>query len=132
MTMPFMDELTRSFFDQFVVAFRTFDGREIARRYHAPYLALHENGSIDCFVAHADIARYFQDVVDGYYRQGCRSCRYRDLGVVALGRRSALATVTWDLLEEDGNVLTSWRESYNLTLVDEGSLRVIASVDHVA
>lgn len=130
------DELTirraaSSFFDEFVVAFRTFDGSEIARRYQVPYLALHANGTIDCFAAQADLGNYFQDVVDGYYRNGCRSCRYRDLEVVALGTQSALATVTWDLLKEDGKVLTSWRESYTLTRVGE-SLRVIASVDHVA
>lgn len=131
-----MDELTircaaSSFFDEFVAAFRTFDGSEIACRYQAPYLALHANGTIDCFATHADIGNYFQDVVDGYYSNGCRSCRYGDLEVVALGTQSALATVTWDLLKEDGKVLTSWRESYTLTRVGE-SLRVIASVDHVA
>jgi hypothetical protein len=118
-----------SFFDEFVAAFRSFDGGEIARRYLSPYLALHADGSIDCFHSAAEIAAYFQKIVDDYHRSGCRSCRYRELEVVPLGARSALATVTWDLLREDGAPLTSWRESYNLTLVDE-SLRVVASVDH--
>ncbi len=119
-----------SFFDQFVSAFRTFDGDEIARRYRAPYLALHANGSIDCFGVHADIAKCFQDVVDGYHARGCRSCRYRDLEVVPLGRQSVLATVTWDLLKADETLLATWRESYTLTYMG-GSLRVIVSVDHV-
>jgi hypothetical protein len=118
-----------SFFDEFVVAFSTFDGNEIARRYQAPYLALRADGSTQCFLVAADIATYFQEVVDNYHRSGCRSCRYRDLEVKELGKRSALASVTWDLLEEDGTLLISWRESYNLTRVGE-SLRVVASVDH--
>jgi hypothetical protein len=120
-----------SFFDEFIVAFSSFDGAEIARRYRSPYLALHADGSVHCFAVHADIARYFQAVVDDYHSKGCRSCRYRDLEVVALGTRSALATVTWDLLREDGTSMVSWRESYNLTLVGE-LFRVVASVDHAA
>jgi hypothetical protein len=112
------------------MAFASFDGKEIARRYQSPYLALHADGKADCFHSAAEIAAYFQRVVDDYHRDGCRSCRYRDLEVVPLGRRSALATVTWDLLREDGTPLTSWRESYNLTRMGD-SLRVVASVDHV-
>jgi hypothetical protein len=122
-------DAARFFFDEFVSAFSTFDGNEIARRYQAPYLALRVDGSTQRFSADADIAKYFQEVVDNYHRSGCRSCRYRDLEVQALGKRSALATVTWDLLEDDGTLLVSWRESYNLTSVGE-SLRVVASVDH--
>lgn len=124
-----LERAASSFFDEFVIAFGTFDGREIARRYQCPYLALHADGSIDCFVVHADIGAYFQKVVDTYRSNGCRSCRYRDLEVTALGKRSVLATVTWDLLREDGTPIASWRESYNLTLGGE-SLRVVASVDH--
>lgn len=111
-------------------AFRTFDGSEIARRYLSPYLALHADGSIDCFAAHADVVKYFQDVVDEYHRKGCRSCRYKDLDVISVGRQCALGTVTWELLREDGSVLNCWRESYNLARVGDG-LRVFASVDHV-
>lgn len=117
------------FFDEFVEVFSTFDGSQIARRYMTPYSALHSDGTIDCFSTHEDIASYFQDIVDHYHRSGCRSCRYRDLEVVPIGTRSVLGTVTWDLLGEDGTVLSSWRESYNLTRM-ENSLRVFASVDH--
>ena len=112
-----------------MVAFRSFDGSVIARRYLTPYLALHANGKVDCFQSAAEIGAYFQRVVDEYHGSGCRSCRYRDLEVIPMGARSALATVTWDLLREDGTALTSWRESYNLTRVGD-SLRVVASVDH--
>lgn len=127
--MDDLERAARAFFDEFVVAFRSFDGSVIARRYLSPYLALHADGSIECFDAPDEIAAWFQKVVDDYHRDGCRSCRHRDLEVVPLGSRSALATVTWDLLRADGTALTSWRESYNLTRVGE-SLRVVASVDH--
>jgi hypothetical protein len=119
------------FFDEFVEAFRTFDGDEIARRYLSPYSALHADGSIDCFASHAHVAKYFQEIVDEYHNKGCRSCRYKDLDVVPIGGQSVLGTVTWELLREDGSVLSFWRESYNLARVG-GRLRVFASVDHVS
>ena len=118
-----------AFFDEFVKAFRTFDGSEIARRYVSPYVAVHADGSIDCFSAHLDVVEYFQRVVGGYHRKGCRSCRYHDLDVVSVGRQCALATVTWELLREDGSVVSSWRESYNLARVGEDP-RVFASIVH--
>lgn len=118
-----------AFFDAFVEAFHSFDGQRIARRYLAPYSALHAGGSVECFSTQAEIAAYFQKVVDGYRSQGCRSCRYGVLEVVSMGRTCVLGTVTWDLLLEDGRVLQSWRESYNLARTAEG-LRVFATVDH--
>ena len=120
-----------AFFDDFVDAFATFRGSRIAERYVAPYVALQTDGSVLPFTEHSAIGAYFQSVVDTYAAQGCRSCRYRELETLPLGRQSALATVTWDLLREDGTVLTSWRESYALVRKPEG-LRIFTSVDHVA
>ncbi|MGL4285333.1 MAG: hypothetical protein ACRCVA_03255 [Phreatobacter sp.] len=120
-----------AFFDAFVVAFQSFRGSEIAQRYAAPYVALHGDGSRDCFGSDAEIARYFQRVVSAYHDQGCRSCRYHDLVVTPLGRQSALASVTWELLSAEGVVMSAWRESYNLCR-SGGGFRVFASVDHVA
>src|SRR5262245_50547429 len=100
--MDDLERAARAFFDEFVVAFATFDGGEIARRYLAPYLALHADGKLECFHSAGEIAAYFQKIVDEYHRDGCRSCRYRDLELLPLGARSALATVTWDLLRGMG------------------------------
>jgi ketosteroid isomerase-like protein len=121
----------RAFFDEFVQAFASFDGRAIAGRYLSPYLAFHAPGSSQVFMSPDETASYFQRIVDGYHARGCRSCRYADLQVVALGRDCALATVTWELLAQDLSVLESWRESYNLCLV-EGCYKVFASTDHTA
>ena len=120
-----------TFFDDFVTAFRTFDGGEVARRYIAPYVALHADGSLACLTSQADIAQVFQQVVNAYHAEGCRSCRYHGLHVQLLGARSLLATVTWELLRGDGSVLKEWRESYNPACVADG-WRIFASVDHVA
>lgn len=129
-------EAATAFFDDFVAAFSHFDGPLIARRYSAPYVALQADGSVQCFAEHAAIGQYFQSVVDAYHQQGVRSCRYCDLEIVPLGTQGALATVTWELLDENGEIHTAWRESYNLahTAGDQEPAtgwRIFASVDHV-
>ena len=121
----------RTFFDEFVKAFRSFDGKTIARRYLAPYLAFHTAESTQVFMSADEIASYFQRIVDEYYAKGCRSCRYKDVSVTPLGKECAVGTVTWELLAEDRSVISAWRESYNLCLV-EGRFMVFTSTDHAA
>ncbi|MDX5371741.1 MAG: hypothetical protein LPK18_04810 [Pseudomonadaceae bacterium] len=122
-------ELARRFFDEFVTAFAAFDGALVAQRYLSPYLACSGPGALRVFVSGEEIGTYFQGILDDYRARGCRSCCYRDLEVVALGADCALASVTWELLDASGAVVTHWRESYNLCRVD-GRFRVFASTDH--
>ncbi|MFT3800936.1 MAG: hypothetical protein QM766_06905 [Burkholderiaceae bacterium] len=119
----------RIFFDEFVEAFRSFDGNIIAERYLSPYLAFHTAESIQIFTSRAETATYFQGIVDQYHAEGCRACRYKDMSVMQLGNECAIGTVTWELLAEDRSVISAWRESYNLCRV-EGRLMVFASTDH--
>ncbi|HVL00386.1 MAG TPA: hypothetical protein VM553_11275 [Dongiaceae bacterium] len=118
-----------TFFDDFVDVFASFNGGRIAQRYAVPYLAIRADSTSELFSSAAAIGAYFQGIVDDYYRQGCRSCRYRDLQVVPMGSMSALGTVTWELLRADSSVLIAWRESYHLAYVD-GRLLAFVSVDH--
>ncbi|HEV2611519.1 MAG TPA: hypothetical protein VGU61_14715 [Noviherbaspirillum sp.] len=120
----------KQFFDDFVEAFKAFDGPLIARRYAAPYVALSGEGVLQSFATQARIGEYFQNVVDHYRQMGCRSCRYTHLEVISLGRNSALATLDWELLHEDGSIIHAWRESYNLAGTGKG-LCIFASTDHV-
>ena len=117
------------YFDAFVKAFQTFDGEIIAQRYLSPYLAMHADGTIECFSTNAEVAQYFQTVVDEYHVKGCRPCRYHDLDAVPVGNGSALATVTWELVHDDGSIISCWRESYTLSRIG-GPMRAFASVDH--
>lgn len=126
---PSLQQAMTRFFDDFVEAFRHFDGALIARRYLAPYSALHAGGVIDLLATPDDIGRYFQRIVERYHADGCRACRYADMALVAVGTQSAFATVTWDLLRGDGSVLGSWRESYGLTQTSAG-WRIVSSMDH--
>lgn len=118
------------FFDAFVDAFASFDGACIAERYAAPYHALGADGAARCYVTQAEIASYFQRIVDQYKAQGCTRCTYSAPEVLPLGARNALATVTWHLHAEQGQLISTWRESYTLARRPDGRLCIAASVDH--
>ncbi len=118
-----------AFFDDFVAAFAHFDGALIAQRYAAPYMVIAASGPVRVFSDSTQIAAYFQYVVDGYRHQGCRRCRYSQLEAMALGNSSCVASLSWELLDERGQVLSGWRESYNLARLAEG-LRIRVSTDH--
>ena len=122
------DEMRR-FFEDFVVAFAEFDGPLIARRYAAPYLALNAQGEARLFASAETIGAYFQGIVEQYFAQGCRHCRFHGLHATALGANAALASVSWQLLSADDEVLSAWRESYNLMRTSLG-WRIHASTDH--
>ena len=128
---PEIQASARKFFDEFVEAFRSFNGNTIAERYLVPYLAFHIRGSAEVLLSSADTATYFQRIVDAYHATGCRSCRYNGLEVVSLGQECVVATVSWELLTEDLSVLNAWRESYNLCLVKDRFF-AFTSTDHLA
>jgi hypothetical protein len=117
------------FFDRFVAAFATFDAARIADLFVTPGVALREDGSIVALPTREDVICYYQAAIGNYHRKGCRSCRWARLEITPIGRRSMLATVTWDLLREDGNIMVTWRQSYNLTDTDDGP-KVFASATH--
>jgi len=118
------------FFDDFVEAFGSFSGARIATRYLVPGVAVRGDGSIQCLQSRPEVERFFQAAVDAYHRDGCRGIRFKDLDVVAMGGRSVLGTVTWELLREEGSVLRQWRQSYNLVRVEAG-WQILASTYHV-
>lgn len=125
------DETTaaaQGFFDDFDEAFVTFDGDVIAQRYAEPYLACRADGSSQAFAGRAETGRYFARVVADYRQMGVVSCTYRDVEVFDLGGPHLLATVTWELLDESGSIVVSWRESY-LLVVEADRLRVRTSID---
>lgn len=126
---PVLQQELERFFQEFAIAFQARSGELIAQRYLAPHVSLGADGRLQHFARHAEIGAYFQAILDQYFHQGCRTCRYTELRTVALGSNSALASMTWELLNDSGDVIMSWSESYTLTRTAEG-LKIFASVDH--
>ena len=120
----------RNYFDCFVAAFATFDGEQVAELFAAPVVALRSDGSRIELPNRGDVVRYYQAALDKYHRDGCRSCRWSELSVTAMGGSALLAAVTWDLLREDGTVVTRWRQSYDLSLFGEDGPKAFLAVSH--
>jgi hypothetical protein len=116
--------------DRFAKAFANFDAAMIAELFATPSVALRKDGTIVSLAVREDVLRYYQAALDSYRRDGCSSCRWEELEVTPMGRRSMLATVTWYLLREDGSVSTRWRQSYTLSYSETGP-KIFASAMHV-
>ena len=119
-----------AYFDRFAEAFSTFDGAQIAQLFAAPFVTLGRDGSLTGLSQQDYITRHYQAALDRYRRDGCRSCRWSDLSVAPMGCRAVLAAVTWDLVREDGTVVTRWRQSYGLSLAGDDGPRAFAVVSH--
>lgn len=100
------------FFDGFVEAFATFDGKTVGGLFVAPGVALKRDGTLQGFSIQQDVEAYYQAALDHYRTSGCGACRYANLETRFLNERSVIATASWDLLREDGTVISHWRQAY--------------------
>lgn len=115
-----------SFFARFVEAFATFDGRIVARLFVAPGVALKRDGTLQGFARQGEVEAYYQAALNHYRASGCRSCRYSDLNTDFLNDTTVMATASWDLLQEDGSVISHWRQAYFMSRLG-GEWRVFGS-----
>lgn len=119
----------KEFFDRFVRDFSSFDGALIAERYQAPYLAVTSDGAVWECAAPADLVEYFQSLLDRHSADGVTHTKYEDLACQEIGRSCFLASVTWTMMNEAGETVSTWRESYNLIKTSDG-LKIFTSIDH--
>jgi hypothetical protein len=119
-----------SYFDRFVKEFASFDGKRVADLFVTPVVALRSDGSLIGLPNRDDVVHYYQTALDKYHSDGCRSCQWSELSVTQMGVRSQLATVTWDLLRNDGTVVARWRQSYGLSLFGDHGPKAFCAVSH--
>lgn len=124
------DDRAAVLFDRFVEAFATCDIERIADLFVTPGVSVRANGETVALTSRNDVKRYYQAVIDDYRREGCRSCQWSHLEVTPIGGRCMMAAVTWKLIGQDGCILATWRQSYNLLNSDDGP-KVFASATHV-
>jgi hypothetical protein len=105
------NEITE-FFDRFVEAFATFDGKIVGGLFVAPGVALKRDGALQGFSTQQDVEAYYHAALDHYRASGCRACRHANLETRFLNDRSVIATANWDLLRQDGTVMSHWRQAY--------------------
>lgn len=124
-----MLEQLEAFFDRFVADIPSFDGQQLAKLYHSPYVAFSKEA--DAWVCNnpAETADYFQSLLDRHKSDGVVSSKWENLEFSAIGERCYLASVTWTMLDTKGETVSHWRESYNLIQVGE-SFEIFTSIDH--
>lgn len=110
--------------------FRSGGSALFADLYHLPSINVRGDGSVHCLKTPDETRQFFQAVADNNHRDGCRSWRSRNLDVRQLGGRSALVTVDWEMLREDGSTIRGWRHSYHLIRAEPG-WRILASAVHL-
>ena len=123
-------EAAKAYFDRFVAAFATFDGRNVAELFAPPVVAVRSDGTSIGLATQDDVIRYYQAALDEYRGKGCVSAQWSDLAVTPMGCASLLAAVTWQLLKRDGSVITEWRQSYGLRRIDGGEPKAFACASH--
>lgn len=130
--MPARDltESVRSFLVGYEEAFVARDGERIATMYYVPCVTVRGDGSIHAFLSGTEIRDFFQKVSDGYAGEGGLRSEMKNLSVVPIGGRSALASVTWGMLRLDGTPIRDWRQSYNLVWANE-RWTILASTFHL-
>lgn len=128
MTQPHLISEARAFLSDYVALWGS---DEFASLYHAPSVTLRADGSIHCFQSREEIDRFFKGVAQTYHKEGTRRWNIQDLDVVPLGGRSALISLDWEMLREDGSLIRRWRQSYNVVRID-GKLHVLTSTFHIA
>jgi hypothetical protein len=97
--------IAQAYFDRFTAAFATFEGNQVADLFATPGVALSRDGSIVALTTRDDVVRYYQAALDRYRREGCRLARWSRLETMLIGSQSLLATVSWELLRDDGTTV---------------------------
>lgn len=124
-----MKENLIQFFDRFAQDFKSFDGEVIANRYFVPYTSISSDKSVSLYKELKDIELYFSAILADYKKQDVAYCTYNNFEFSAIGQKSALATMDWNMMQADGTLVTSWRESYVLILNNE-KWEIVTSIDH--
>jgi ketosteroid isomerase-like protein len=130
MADPALTNEIRAFLEEYNTAFASIDGKRIAALYHMPTVTMRGDGSIHCLQSREELARFFQGVADTYYKDGYRGGRFKNLEVVPIGGRSALASLHWEMQRGDGSVIREWRQSYNVVRIGD-VWQILVSTFHV-
>jgi hypothetical protein len=117
------------FLNNYTKLFDARDSATIAKYYHAPSISMRADASVHVFQTREELQDFFQVVADRYYAEGQRRSGFVDLDVRPIGSKSVLATLEWQMLREDGSLIRTWRQSYNLIRPD-GRCQILASTIH--
>jgi hypothetical protein len=95
------------------------DADAIAAMYEVPFLAVREGRAIHLGDRDA-VREHLGGLMEAYRNAGATSARIADLRVTRLDRTSAIATIRWNALADDGALLRDFVTSYQMLREERG------------
>src|SRR5512138_1253986 len=111
------------FFDRYARDFDQGEWQAFASHYSQPAFSVRADGSVAVLVNRSAVAQFFSGVWSTWREEGYSCFSITDMSVIPIGGQSALVTLTWHLLREDGSQIRQWNQSYQLLNV-EGAWKV--------
>ena len=82
--------------------------------FHLPCIFVGADGSAMLFRAANDISAFHRPRLDLFRKGGVKKPKTKDFDALAIGTRSALVSVSWELCRADETIERAWRHSYNV------------------
>jgi len=127
-----LNELTiiaKEFFTKYRSTFDKGKMKEFSNFFNEPFISVRADGEIQSLHTHKDAELFFPQVIDAWKKEGYKSFTMCDFEVIKLGSSSVLVTFTWEMLDNNADLIRQWRQSYNLIKKDD-SWKVLLSTFH--
>jgi len=112
-TVDSLEVQGQAFMAQYSEAFDTWRGFSDRRASSCPARAPALRRSTHCFTSRDGIAQFFHKGAATCAAEGRCGGRFWNPEVTPIGRRSRLATVDWEMVGAQLDVIRPWRQSYN-------------------
>jgi ketosteroid isomerase-like protein len=114
--------------DEYIRRYSERDVEGVTELCPAPFLAIREG--IPIHMPDRDTVRdHFTAMIDAYRGTGVATWRRIEIDVHELGEHAVFATVRWNALDSEGNVLRDTRTTYHLLSTPDG-WRLLSYTNH--
>jgi ketosteroid isomerase-like protein len=114
--------------DEYIRRYSERDVEGVTELCPAPFLAVREG--IPIHMPDRDTVRaHFAAMIDAYRGTGVATWRRIEIDVHELGEHAVFATVRWNALDSEGNVLRDTRTTYHLLSTSDG-WRLLSYTNH--
>jgi hypothetical protein len=117
------------FFKRYQHEFDQQNWAHFAALFNEPAMSLRADGSVMVVPTHADGARLYESVSAAWRAEGYARFETENFEVLALGQDSRLVSFDWLMLSSGGELIRSWRQSYQL-MRTKGDWQVFTSTFH--
>ena len=123
------DAPIEQFFEMYAERYMASDVDAIAALYEAPFLAVREGRAIHLGDRDA-VREHLVALMEAYRNSGAARATIVDLQVRRLDSTSAIATVRWNVLADDGALVRDFATSYQILREEPGGWRILSYTYH--